>query len=153
MIRLAIVALIMAVGGAAGPAAAQSRIAAGVLECRGAPSTGFIVGSVQNFRCMFNPVDGPPQAYEGQIRKLGLDLGFTDRSVIIWTVFAPTRVVGPGALAGVYAGVSASAAVGLGAGANALVGGLNNSFALQPVSVEAQTGVNVAAGVAEFILR
>lgn len=154
MIRALIIVLALAAGlAASAPASAQSRIAAGVLECRGAPSTGLIIGSVQNFSCLFRPLSGPPQMYQGQIRKLGLDIGVTDRSVIIWTVFAPTQVVGPGALAGGYVGVSAGAAVGLGVGANALVGGLNNSFALQPLSVEAQTGLNVAVGVAAFELR
>lgn len=154
MTRLLTFGLVLAAGlAAAVPAGAQSRIAAGMLECRGAPSTGFIVGSVQNFSCMFQPVQGPPHTYQGQIRKLGLDVGVTDRSVLVWTVFAPTNVVGPGALAGGYAGVSAGASVGMGVGANALVGGLNNSFALQPLSVEAQTGVNLAVGVAAFELR
>ncbi len=153
MTRALTFGLVVAAGlAAAAPASAQGRVAAGVLECRGAPSTGMIIGSVQNFSCMFRPVDGPPHPYQGQIRKLGLDVGVTDRSVMVWTVFAPTRVVGPGALAGAYAGVSAGAAVGVGVGANALVGGVNNSFALQPVSVEAQSGVNVAVGVAAFEL-
>jgi hypothetical protein len=46
--------------------------------------------------------------------------------------------------------VTASAAIGIGAGANALVGGSGNSIALQPVSVEVTTGLNVAAGIAEM---
>jgi len=70
-----------------------------------------------------------------------------------WHVLAPTNVVGPGALAGGYGGVSAGAAVGLGLAANALIGGLNNSFALQPVSVERQTGLNVYAGITSLELR
>jgi Protein of unknown function (DUF992) len=72
---------------------------------------------------------------------------------LVWQVFAPTNVIGPGALAGGYGGVSAGAAVGVGLGANALAGGLNNSFALQPVSVEGQTGLNAFAGVAGLELR
>ena len=71
----------------------------------------------------------------------------------MWHVLAPTNVVGPGALAGSYGGVSAGAAVGLGLAANAMVGGLNNSFALQPVSVERQTGVNAFAGISSMELR
>lgn len=153
MIR--IITMLAALGGivAAGPAGAQSRIEAGVLECRGAPSTSFLIGSVQNFNCIYQPVDAPPHLYQGQIRKIGLDIGLTERSVLVWTVFAPTRVLGPGALVGGYVGVSASAAVGLGVGANALIGGLNNSVALQPVSVEAQQGLSVAVGVAALELR
>ena len=62
-------------------------------------------------------------------------------------------MIGPGALSGGYGGVAAGAAVGVGVGANALAGGLNNSFALQPVSLEGQTGLNAFAGVASLELR
>ena len=43
--------------------------------------------------------------------------------------------------------------VGAGAGANVLVGGSNRTVSLQPVSVQGQTGLNLAAGVAELTLR
>ena len=82
-----------------------------------------------------------------------MDLGWSTSTVLVWSVFAPTEVVGPGALAGGYGGVSAGAAVGVGVGANALAGGLNNSFALQPVSVEGQTGLNAFAGISSLELR
>jgi hypothetical protein len=68
-------------------------------------------------------------------------------------VFAPTNRVGPGDLAGTYGGVAASATVGVGLGANALVGGSNNTIALQPVSLQGQTGLSVAAGIAGLELR
>jgi hypothetical protein len=99
------------------------------------------------------PTRGPQQRYIGRVTRIGVDLGFTREAALLWTVFAPTNVVGPGALEGGYAGVSAGAAIGVGLGANALVGGLDNSFAFQPVSLEGQTGLNVAAGVATFELR
>lgn len=137
----------------AAPATAQSRVAAGVLDCRSAGSTGFIVGSVRRFDCVFRPSVGRRQHYVGRITRIGIDLGFTERSRLVWTVFAPTRAVGPGQLEGGYAGISAGASIGVGLGANALVGGLNNSFALQPLSVEGQRGLNLAAGVASFDLR
>lgn len=151
MIRLLMT--LVALSALSGPAAAQSRIEVGVLECRGAPSTSFLIGSVQNFNCIFSSSYAPPQTYQGQIRKLGVDIGLTERSVLIWTVFAPTQVMGPGSLAGGYVGVSAGAAIGVGLGANALIGGFNNSVALQPVSIEAQQGLNVAVGVAALELR
>jgi len=43
--------------------------------------------------------------------------------------------------------------VGVGAGVNALVGGLNRSISLQPVSIEGNTGLNVAGGVASMTLK
>ena len=134
-------------------AAAQSRVAAGVLECRAGPSTTFIVGSVRDFDCLFTPTAGPLERYGATIQRLGVDLGWSTSTVLLWSVFAPAEVVGPGALAGVYGGVSAGAAVGVGLGANALAGGLNNSFALQPLSVEGQTGLNAFAGVSSLELR
>jgi hypothetical protein len=137
----------------AGPIIAQSRVQAGILECRGLGTTGFIIGSVHELECTFRSDYGPPVRYHGIVRKLGVDIGFTEQSALAWGVFAPTQQIGPGDLAGNYAGVSAGAAVGVGGNANALIGGSNNSLALQPLSVEGQTGVNVAVGVAELELR
>jgi hypothetical protein len=68
-------------------------------------------------------------------------------------VLAPTNEVGPGALAGDYAGVSAAVAAGLGVGAKALVGGYDKSIALQPLSVEGLEGINVAGGIAVLTLE
>jgi uncharacterized protein DUF992 len=155
MIRFAglIAAATIALVASPNEAAAQSRVAAGVLECRAGPSTTFIIGSVRDFDCLFTPVAGPLQRYGATIQRLGIDLGWTASSVLFWNVFAPTDVVGPGALAGGYAGVSAGAAVGVGLGANAMAGGLGNSFALQPVSMEGQTGLNAFAGISTLELR
>jgi Protein of unknown function (DUF992) len=147
------IAAALAFAASADVAAAQSRVAAGQLECRAGPSTTFIIGSVRDFDCLFRPLDGPPQRYGATIQRIGVDLGWSNDAVLNWTVLAPTVVIGPGALAGGYGGVSAGAAIGVGLGANALVGGLGNSFALQPVSVEGQTGLNAFAGVASLELR
>jgi hypothetical protein len=153
MIRSSTLMAVAALALSASSAAAQSRVEAGVLQCRGPGSTSFIVGSVHQLSCVFRPAGGPPQAYRGTIRRVGLDLGATNRVAVGWAVLAPTRRVGPGELAGNYVGASAGAAVGVGGAANVLVGGSNNSFALQPLSVQGQTGLNVAAGIASFELR
>ena len=58
----------------------------------------------------------------------------------------------PGSLAGSYGGVTASATAVVGAGANVLVGGSNKTISLQPLSIEGNTGLNVAAGVAALTL-
>lgn len=134
-------------------AQAQSRIQVGVLECRGGSSTGFIIGSVTNLECVFRSGDRPPGYYVATIRKVGLDLGATSASGLAWGVFAPTEQIGRGDLSGNYAGVQASAAVGIGVGANALVGGSQNSFALQPLSLQGQTGLSAAAGLESMELR
>ena len=61
-------------------------------------------------------------------------------------------VPAPGALAGSYGGATASAAAGVGVGANVLVGGSGNTISLQPISIEGMTGLNIAAGVAALTL-
>jgi len=91
--------------------------------------------------------------FDGCGNRVGLDVGYTAGSSVGWLVFAPSRNLARGALAGYYGGVSANAALGIGGGANVLVGGLNNSITLQPVSVQGQTGLNVAATVTNVELR
>lgn len=143
-------ALVMA---AAVPTGAKA-VEAGSLNCRSPGGVGFIVGSVLNFDCVFVPAyPGRAQHYVATIRHVGLDLGFTQNVALGWAVFSPTRFVHPGDLAGDYGGVEAGATVGVGAGANAMVGGSNNAFALQPLSGQAQTGLNVSAGLAGLELR
>jgi hypothetical protein len=146
-------AAILALAVSAVSAHAQSRVRAGVLECVGLSGASFIVGSVHEFDCVFRADNGGQYPYVGVVRRVGLDIGFQQRIALAWVVLAPTARVGPGDLAGGYAGVSAGVAVGIGAGANLLVGGSNNTFALQPLSIEGQTGINIAAGVAAFELR
>ncbi|MGL5137733.1 MAG: DUF992 domain-containing protein, partial [Beijerinckiaceae bacterium] len=57
-----------------------------------------------------------------------------------------------GALAGDYVGAAAEATAGVGLGVNALVGGSDRAYSLQPISVEGQLGLNLAAGVAQMTL-
>jgi hypothetical protein len=134
-------------------AAAQSSVQAGVLKCHGAAATSYLVGSSHSLACVFASAEGAQYRYDGMVYRVGLDLGFTQQSALQWAVFAPTHQIGPGDLGGNYGGVTAGAAVGIGGNANALVGGSNNSFALQPLSFEGQTGLNVAVGVAGLELR
>ncbi len=139
---------------AAVPSGAQAFVEAGGLECRSPGSVAFIVGAVINFECQFRPsIGGPPHRYFATIRRVGVDLGFTRDITLGWVVFAPTDVIRPGDLAGNYGGVQAGASFGVGLGGNALVGGSNNSFALQPLSGQAQAGLNVAAGFEGLELR
>jgi Protein of unknown function (DUF992) len=138
---------------AAQQAAAQTT-KAGVLRCKTSASLGLIVGSHQKLACVFTPDNGrPPEHYFGHINRLGLDLGVKAGGIMAWAVLAPTNGVHHGALAGKYVGASGSVSAGLGASANVLVGGSHRSFALQPLSVEAQVGINLALGVAGLTLH
>ncbi|TAM98237.1 MAG: DUF992 domain-containing protein [Rhizobiaceae bacterium] len=128
----------------------------GRLECIVHGGVGMIVGSSRKLHCTYTPSDPniPKEDYVGRVNKIGLDVGVTGKSVMEWLVLAPTKSgYGPGALAGNYTGASAEATAVVGAGANVLVGGSHRTFTLQPISVQAQTGVNVAAGVTSFHLE
>ena len=127
-------------------------VKAGVLTCQVSSGWGLIFGSSKELNCTFENGSGREDDYVGTINKYGVDIGYHNGGVIVWAVVAPTSDVAPGALAGDYGGVTASASVGVGAGANALVGGSNKSIALQPVSIEGMTGLNVAGGVASISL-
>jgi hypothetical protein len=150
MTRIVIAAL-LAAGTAlasAAPAGANFGVRIGTLVCDVEGGLGLILASRRALGCRFDPVSGPDETYRGTITRLGLDLGGTSASRVVWIVFAPTTQVGPGALDGNYGGVSAEVTPGVGVGANVLIGGFDSSINLQPVSVQGQTGANIAAGVA-----
>ncbi|HVG51435.1 MAG TPA: DUF992 domain-containing protein [Xanthobacteraceae bacterium] len=147
---LAVATLVLATGGTA---MAQQSVAAGTLTCDVSAGIGLIIGSRKSVACTFAPsYPGPVEYYNGTISKFGVDLGATAASVMVWLVYAPTsRPVG--ALAGQYVGATGEATVGVGLGANVLIGGSNRTVTLQPVSIQGQTGLNVAGGVAELALQ
>ena len=140
--------------GAAVPASAEARVQVGVLRCKIVGGVGFVVGSSRDIACHFAPAGrGHSERYAGTIDRFGIDIGATRKTTIVWGVFAPTNQMRPGALEGTYVGASAEATVGVGVGANALVGGFDRSITLNPISVQTQTGANIAAGVAGLKLR
>jgi Protein of unknown function (DUF992) len=126
---------------------------AGILQCEGGQNVGFVVGSNTSLECVFHSEGRRPEPYLATLRRVGLDLGVTEQTRLTWAVNAPAGRVRRGDLAGSYGGVGANASVGIGGGGNFLVGGPQNSYALQPISVQGQTGLNVAAGVANIELE
>lgn len=137
----------------AGAAPAQDRVQAGSLTCDVSAGIGLILGSQRQVYCTFTPaLPGPVEVYTGSITRIGIDLGATTGGVMIWVVYAPiARPVG--GLAGEYAGASAEASIVAGLGANVLIGGFRTAVALQPVSVQGQFGLNLAAGIAGLELQ
>src|SRR3954468_2256416 len=131
----------------------MQRVQLGVLECRGGSTVGFIVGSVTNLGCLLHVSGAPDDSYVATIRKVGLDIGITQESALAWAVYAPVARLGPGDLSGNYAGAQGSASIGVGLGGNVLVGGSANSISLQPLSLQGQVGLNVAAGLESLELR
>ena len=134
------------------PASAQDSMRVGTLRCNVAAGLGLVVTSSRDMKCTFRPTSGPRESYQGTIRRFGLDIGATTRGVLVWGVVAGTRRPVRGALAGEYVGVTAEATAGVGLGVNALVGGSERAYSLQPLSVEGQLGLNLAAGVAQLTL-
>jgi uncharacterized protein DUF992 len=135
------------------PGRAAEGVKVGFLTCNVSSGFGFIFGSSRDVNCTFSPSAGKAETYKGKINKFGVDIGYLNSAVMVWAVFAPTADAKPGNLAGEYVGATGSATVGVGVGANVLVGGSNKSFTLQPVSIEGNTGLNVAAGVAALTLE
>jgi hypothetical protein len=135
------------------PADAQpNRVQVGTLACSISAGVGLVVASQRNVSCNFQPDGGPPEAYTGTLTRVGVDVGFTTGGAMVWGVFAGTNRYA-GMLSGTYAGATAEATVAAGLGANVLVGGSNRSVALQPLSVQGQVGLNVAAGVGALELH
>lgn len=156
--RLAIAATVACGAGlAAAPASAQTaKVQVGILACQVAPSVGFVIGSLREMTCELRTAQVQPyqvkSTYKGTVARFGVDIGIIAANTLAWAVFAPSVAVGPADLAGTYLGVSADAAWALGGGVNVLLGGSNNSIALQPLSVEGIAGADLAAGVADLTL-
>lgn len=153
--------LTCAAAGFSAPSAAQQQqaarseggVKAGMLTCNVSSGWGLVFGSSRELKCVYAHDHGSAETYVGHIRKFGVDIGYQAGGVVAWTVVAPTSDVGKGALAGDYGGVGGSATAGIGVGANVLTGGFRDSFALQPVSIEGNTGLNVAGGIAQITLE
>ncbi|MCA9232748.1 MAG: DUF992 domain-containing protein [Planctomycetales bacterium] len=135
--------------------AQSNKVVAGTLTCKGKGTVGLILGSKQTLACSYNPAGkkNPKHAYTATITKLGLDIGIKGPSVMVWTVLGSTTELPGEALAGKYGGLSADASIGIGAGANTLIGGSKDSVVLQPLSVQGQTGINLAVGIAGLTLK
>jgi hypothetical protein len=131
---------------------ARTGVRVGVLSCHVMGGAGWIIGSTKTANCVFRSSQGWKDYYAGSITRLGLDVGVTNGANLVWAVFAPGKVK-RGSLAGGYAGAGAEATIGVGIGANALIGGFKRSINLQPLSLQGQTGLNIAGGIGSLTLR
>jgi hypothetical protein len=156
MKRLLLCATLIGGVGLGMQAHAQDRSAGvkiGTLSCHEAAGWGFVFGSSRDIRCTFTSGSGQVERYEGSISKFGVDIGYQQSGVLVWAVIAPNDAPGPDALEGHYGGATAEGTFGVGLGANVLIGGSTKSIALQPLSIEGATGLNVAAGIGELTLH
>jgi len=131
---------------------ADAAVRVGTLRCIGAPRVGAIVASVQQARCVFTGIHGHHERYAAQFSRIGADIGVTNTSALVWSVYAPTQLRRR-ALVGNYVRASADAAIGVGGGANVLVGDNSATISLQPISTKAETGLAVGAGLGQLQLR
>jgi len=127
----------------------------GTLECFVDAGGGYIVGSTKDVSCvLYGDNDEALEHYVGELKKYGVDIGFTEESIMVWDVFVATgKTYAPGSLAGSFAGASANASVTFGLGASVLIGGLSEDFALQPVQIAKQKGINIAVGITRMQLQ
>jgi hypothetical protein len=155
MVRNSLIAAVVSAAGllAAAQANAQpSHVQVGTLTCSISAGIGLIVGSQRNVNCIFQGPGGPDEQYTGTMTRIGLDIGVTAGGVMVWTVFADSNRYAT-MLAGTYSGATAEVSIAAGLGANVLVGGSRHTVALQPLSVQGQIGLNLAAGVGTLELH
>lgn len=137
---------------------ANSQVYVGALTCNVSGSTGYIFGSTKDLSCIYLTKDGVAQAYDGKIRKFGIDIGYTKAAHLVWHVYQLGGLIGdatspnPRLLAGNYGGEQASVAVSSSAGGNWLYGGSNNQIVLQATQLQdsGDAGYNLAYGIAEM---
>ena len=151
-IATAIGAALMAAGLMAAPANAAG-VRVGTLTCDIEGGWGLVLGSQKDLNCSLKTSNGMETKYVGDITKLGVDIGYTKAGTLVWAVIAPSKDMKADALEGTYGGVTAGATAVVGGNVNVLVGGFDKSITLQPISVEGNTGLALAAGVGAMQLK
>ncbi len=131
-------------------------VRAGTLACKKTgEKVSFLIHSRVPLACTFSNGNGTEE-YRGESGiAFGLDIQREQDKELVFVIISLTSDyrIGSYALEGSYVGTKVSAAVGAGLGANALIGGGDKSFSLQPVSVEGSTGFGAAAGVGYLSLK
>lgn len=151
MIKTMIAAALVATGLMLTPAQADG-VKLGTLTCSVKGTIGLLIGSVTEGKCVFVETNGNKTVYDAAFSRLGVDVGLTGNKTIVWAVFGADGRSN-GGLRGTYTGVNVEATAIVGAGANALVGGLESGIVLNPLSITGQTGLGAAAGIATLTLK
>jgi len=128
----------------------------GVLTCKQVPHSrvNLLIHSTADIKCTFDSTAGGSiEHYKGESGiGFGIDVNFKADETMVFTAFSADFKAGTHQLAGKYVGAEASAAVGAGVGARALIGGNNRSISLQP-ALSGSTGVGAAAGLGYLYLE
>lgn len=136
----------------------NSKVYIGALTCNVGGSTGYIFGSTKELSCVYTTREGVEQAYDGKIRKFGLDIGHTKSAHLVWKVYQLGGLVGnatttdPKVLAGNFVGEQASISADASIGGNWLYGGANDQIVIQAAQMQddRDAGYNLAYGIAEI---
>ena len=136
----------------------NSKVDIGSLSCHVSGSSGYIFGSTKDLSCVYTTKDGVEQAYEGKIRKFGLDIGHTKSAHLVWKVYQLGGLVGgdlssdPKVLTGDFIGEQASISADASIGGNWLYGGANKQIVIQATQLQddKDVGYNLAYGIAEI---
>lgn len=148
MKKIATIAAAMSAAMLATAPAHAAGVKVGTLTCDVEAGWGYVLGSQKDLSCVFkSATTNQVSHYTGDITKLGVDIGYTNAGVLIWTVIAPSSDMQPDALEGKYAGATAGATAVVGGNLNVMIGGLDKSVTLQPLSVEGNTGLSITAAV------
>jgi hypothetical protein len=133
----------------------NSKVYIGALTCDISASNGYLITSSKKLECVFEPLTGGSQAYEGEIRRLGLDLGYTKPQKMLWKVFSIGSDHGVGAVQGNFIGENAGVTAGKEIGGNWLYGGKDGAAVLQGTAFFTGTddGYDIQYGVAQMSLK
>jgi len=129
----------------------------GLLTCKTVPGSGvnLIIHSTRDITCKFeSTAGGSAEHYKGEMGiGLGIDLNIKQDETIGYSVLSADFKAGTYQLAGKYAGAKASATFGVGVGVAILLGGSDDSIALQPIALSGSTGLGIAAGIGYLYLE
>jgi len=130
----------------------------GTLRCVTDKESGYslLVTSMVGIRCRFHVTGGGidgTEHYKGETGVgFGIDLSFDRKTQLAYDVISKHYKPGSYELAGKYYGGGGSATVGVGGGAQVLVGGNNKRFSLKP-AFSGSSGAGVSAGLTYLYLE
>lgn len=123
----------------------------GQLQCNIGPGAGQLITSKRPVSCTFQSQGLPVQFYNGELGKIGLDVGVLQSGTLTYNVLsigAPAL----GDLQGSYVGAGGGVTLGTGLGLTTLIGGSGHSITLQPLATTISTGTNINAGLTSLAL-
>lgn len=133
----------------------NSQLYIGALTCEIAGGTGYLVASIRRMDCVFQPMSGGSQAYEGELRGFGLELGYTKPMKMLWKVYTVGSNHGATAVAGTFVGEAAGATASRSVGGDWVYGGQDGAAAMVGTTYFAATGegYDLEYAIAEIHLK